>query len=712
MVARGGPPALRERRTPYTQLLVSRSRTGNDPRARFVSRVLLLYDRLVRLLSIDLAGFRRFAELQTLETDGALTAIVGPNEAGKTSILDALARLDNPAPVPLSDLAGRTALPADHVVIAAVYALDDDDRQAIAHLHSSSDKGRARLLEVRLRASGWVDAELHGGLVRDTKPRHEARQSLQRLARAKWLPAEIERDTDAEGEVERSEDEEPEDSFARIRSDALDALAAKLDSTEQSIEVPTSLELGETASALRSLEDDRGEREALILEAAVASEMGLHPNDEASSTLLARRPRFLTFGESERDLRSEYDLSRYDDLGFTPEEGEGLETLPAPLGNLARLAQLDLRELVRLIGEDDSASYISLIDRANARLAKIFEAWSQGRVTVRIEKMDGYTIRLHVSEPTGGWTQLQERSDGLKMFVSLVSLTEARSEPRPPVILIDEIERHLHYDAQADLIQVFSAQTSIPQIIYTTHSAGCLPEDLGDGVRVVELIDDKHESRITNRFWSHGSGFGPLLIGMGASTLAFIPVRKAVMSEGATELVLLPRLLREATERRTLGYQIAPASSEAPAAHIAGLDLQGLGVAWVVDGDAGGDRVRKRLRKRHIPDENIVSLGGAESGLVLEDCLDVDVYVRAVNAELERSGHNARLTSADLTSENRPRALNEWARKKGITCPTKIDVANRVLDQKKDFELTDKSRRSVLRDLDSWFVTFFGLTDR
>ncbi|SOB80660.1 AAA domain-containing protein [Sphingomonas guangdongensis] len=48
------------------------------------------------LFSVSLTGFRRFRSKTTLRTNGRLVALVGPNEAGKTSILDALGKLNGP----------------------------------------------------------------------------------------------------------------------------------------------------------------------------------------------------------------------------------------------------------------------------------------------------------------------------------------------------------------------------------------------------------------------------------------------------------------------------------------------------------------------------------------------------------------------------------------------------------------------------------------
>jgi predicted ATP-dependent endonuclease of OLD family len=87
------------------------------------------------------------------------------------------------------------------------------------------------------------------------------------------------------------------------------------------------------------------------------------------------------------------------------------------------------------------------------------------------------------------------------------------------------------------------------QVIYTTHSAGCLPPDIGTGVRPIIPSESGGTSTLSNSFWTEGPGFTPMLLAMGASAAAFAPTRYAVLTEGASDMLLLPTLLREATGR-------------------------------------------------------------------------------------------------------------------------------------------------------------------
>jgi predicted ATP-dependent endonuclease of OLD family len=265
------------------------------------------------------------------------------------------------------------------------------------------------------------------------------------------------------------------------------------------------------------------------------------------------------------------------------------------------------------------------------------------------------------------------------------------------VLLVDEAESHLHYDAQADLVRVFSRQQTVAKIIYTTHSAGCLPQDLGAGVRVVVPGEDG-VSKLRNNFWTEGPGFSPLLTAMGASVLAFTPTRFAVVAEGASEVIMLPSLLREATGRGDLGFQVAPGLAELTPAAVPQLDLEAARVAYVVDDDKAGRAIRKKLGRGGVPDDLIVTLGGRSSGLVLEDMCKREAYGKAVNSEFARShGEAIQMPETAVPAKGRPAALEAWCSQEGIEPPSKTAIAYRVLDICAEGEgIVARNRRAAL----------------
>jgi predicted ATPase len=94
---------------------------------------------------------------------------------------------------------------------------------------------------------------------------------------------------------------------------------------------------------------------------------------------------------------------------------------------------------------------------ANANLTAAFEqSWNQQGIAVQIE-VQGTILHVQATTPEdSGVSDIAERSDGMRWFAALLAF--AHGWERQPILLVDEIERHLHYDAQADLIEVLSKQ--------------------------------------------------------------------------------------------------------------------------------------------------------------------------------------------------------------------------------------------------------------
>lgn len=275
--------------------------------------------------------------------------------------------------------------------------------------------------------------------------------------------------------------------------------------------------------------------------------------------------------------------------------------------------------------------------------------------------------------------------------------------------MIDEAEEHLHYDAQADLTQMLARQEQAAQVIYTTHSAGCLPQDLGTGVRLVIPAEGVDRSDVENWPWAEGVGFSPLLLGMGASTLAFVPTRAALIGEGGAEVILLPTLLREVTEVPDVPFQVAPGSAEASKDAIARIDLEGNKVAYLVDGDGGGADNRAHLLSAGIDEGRIVTLVGEGSGLSTEDLVAPDIYAAAVNEELRRSHGESTpsLDPSDLPQSGRSATVAAWCEQQGVPEPNKGAVAHRIADQRSERRLADSQRIDLLKELYETLIALF-----
>ena len=189
-----------------------------------------------------------------------------------------------------------------------------------------------------------------------------------------------------------------------------------------------------------------------------------------------------------------------------------------PVQNLLALAGKTWDDAIRVMEAGqagDPGSKVVFLKEANDSLHHEFSrAWGQTPLTVKLD-IDANMLKIMMSMQARDYIRIDQHSDGLRQFVALRAFVAAQGGDRDLVVLVDEAETHLHYDAQADLIGVFEEQEEVAQIIYTTHSAGCLPRDIGLGLRGIVPIyrstDNGPEmtdhSEIVNGFWFTIRGF-------------------------------------------------------------------------------------------------------------------------------------------------------------------------------------------------------------
>lgn len=288
-----------------------------------------------------------------------------------------------------------------------------------------------------------------------------------------------------------------------------------------------------------------------------------------------------------------------------------------------------------------------------------------------------------------------ERSDGLKAFVALVGFLHDLPDATPPILLIDEAETHLHLDAQADLVQLLQDRVQATQVFYTTHSPGCLPPDLGRGLRFVEpeAQTDYHTSRISHNFWdSKYPGFSAVLFRMGAAAFAFSAVRNAVLAEGPADMILLPTLLRLASGEDTLQFQVAPRLNDIDEGEVRRRDVAA-NVAYLVDGDKGGRDKKKYLKRRHdVPNELIVT---HPPGFAVEDYVQPQQLLQIVN-ELMDPAISEKIRLGELPDgETIGQKIDKWFEERGKEGPGKVAIATRLVNSDQPPSLRSGARAKL-----------------
>ena len=629
----------------------------------------------MRLVSFRLSNFRRFKEETTVDLSPPVVAIVGPNEAGKSSLLNGLARITDEAPFADGDFSGRERPEEEGaLVLSAEFVIEDEDRAAIAEIPGGEAVNLYRITK-------WDDGSVSRSVVPEPKRPIGERAKIQNdLHRASRNPTVRKSSEQVEREnVDDTEQEAPrplidllalaaEELAGQSKPRLSDEVLGQLDDVERrlraaGIRTPKYVaSLPDRISNLTQLSRDRA------------------PALAAAEALEAVEPPIHLLGESARELKSDYDFDEY-------------EHAPEPLENLLAVAEVSFEQFKAVSAEPGQPKLTTLKTKANRNLERsIRSSWRQGHPTEQGEisvaiDIQGNQLQVWpynvVSETH---SRVEERSEGLRSFLSLLAFTTRYSRNQKPILLIDEAEMHLHYAAQAELVEVFTREELAAQIIYTTHSAGCLPEDLGSAVRVVETTGPE-TSTTRDGFWAdRQSGFSPLLLSMGASALAFTPTRAAVMAEGPSDALLLPQLFRAALElprHEPLGFQVAPGIAWVPDEELFQMDIEAAKVVYLLDSDDEGARHKKRLQEAGIADERIYRLRTpSTTGLSVEDFVAPATYVAAVNFLLEHMRQTElRVRIGDIKGAGIARRCERFLERRKIKPLPKPRVAEEILRQ-------------------------------
>lgn len=655
----------------------------------------------MRLIKAKVQGYKRLAQNCCLNLDADPLCIVGPNAAGKSSFLDALVHLNHDQDFEHDE---RTRVPGGKVLdprVEARFVLDESERAQLDHIPEAAEVRQLLVIKEFGKSRRRYSAD---PFPRRNKAHREALAvKLDKLRSEGWATGlqEIEEEQEAppdpliggliDAAAEAANDEtetlgEAASSFDQLAErlrpiveEILDRSAAKKEEREYE-----GLAWPGLTSELRKLPTELTE--------LATHERDKHPIKKVETALAGQVPEFLKFDEDARDLQAEYDLN------------EEAPSIQKAIHSFLTLAGTNWDEAVQVVQSGNKGWKQTYLERAHANLKnRAALVWGQSDIEVRVD-LDASILTILLSMQEDDFIDFNMHSDGLQQFMALRSFVWREEQKIQPIVLIDEADLHLHYDAQADLVGVFEAQNEAAQIIYTTHSAGCLPRDLGQGVRAIVPETDEDQGRViqkdhseaVNRFWTKGRGFSPLLLAMGAGAFAFSATQYAVITEGMSDALLLPTLIREATGEKRLRYQAAPSFAEATAEEIKQFDLIAGRIAFLADGDDGGRRHVQQLLDNGISEKQVVYWGeDPESDLAIEDFLTKSVYLNAVNKELH-DWHGLEFPASELPDKGRSKAVEDWCsqqtgRDGNPVKLSKVDVAQRVLDQRSDAKLLAKA---------------------
>jgi len=591
----------------------------------------------MKLYKARVQNYRSIIDTGEFELEKLKTILVGPNEAGKTVILQALQQLNKPDDIKgfevlrdyprslYNDITTKKVSPEEVTVVTGYFQLEQADKD--------------------LLPDGFKDCVYKKYTNIDNKKYHTLEN-----APSKIYYKDIKKDLlrlfshlDKQYHIDNPDEEtnKPSVSLNNLTEHWHDYATI---SDEKSTSI---VELLEKNYVLIDEDNEKEEERYTKLQ----EQIKFNENFDTTLSILSNRtPVFILFNNYFKvkpsihleHLAQRTDQNILDDeffdygnlcllklLGFTARE----------LANLGNTRSPNINEtdaLKEYKDKLDSRSY--QLNAASVRLSEeIRTVWMPNPERPEADKLkvtaDGQYLKVVVEDDLGVDIELDQRSEGFQWLVSffVVFFAEAMDKHKNAILLLDEPGMSLHGLKQRDFRGTISRLAEKNQTIYTTHSPFLVGPDELDIVKVVELKNRKEGTKVhTTISSSDPAGLLPLqeAFGYDLAQSLFTQQRNLIL-EGITDywyLEATSQLLRdENIEKLNDKIALVFANSAGKVVYYATiLFAHKLKVAALLDSDAAGDQAAQQENLVHtLGNKNILRTKDFTNGTIKPEIEDL-----------------------------------------------------------------------------------------
>lgn len=561
----------------------------------------------MRLAKARVRKYRSIRDSGLFEVEEIKTILVGPNESGKTALLQALHRLNPPPETPgfdflrdyprseLNDIDSGKVNPSDVTVVEGHFKLDANEQKHLEELDPAFED--CTYVFDRKLDNSWSHRIDGGPEVPTYKAVKPDLSKVSKYADKHHQPTE-----------ENLEAVKPSDALKGIVEEwtpTTRLTSTKAKALEEWLEGVTDLvadgeNVEEEEQRLESLTRMVGT--SSIRARAVQHLQSKLPVFVYYSNYFRVHPRIHLEHLADRVEQNLLDDEAYDFgnlcllqlLGFTPRELSDLGKPTAPVAN-------DSEALKAYQDQLDRRKY--RLNAASVQLTQsIREVWNPDPKKAEADKLridvDQQYLKVVVEDDLGVEIELDQRSEGYQWLVSffVVFFAQTVDELKNAILLLDEPGLSLHGLKQREFRVTVSKLGKDNQLLYTTHSPFLVGPDELDMVRVLEMTDRKVGTKVHTMVSAGDSAaLLPLqeALGYDLAQSLFTQQRNLVL-EGLTDywyVEATSHLLREAG-LADLNEKIAliPAHGAGKVVYFATiLHANELKVAALLDSDAAGD---------------------------------------------------------------------------------------------------------------------------
>lgn len=597
----------------------------------------------MKLTAVTVQKFRNFVEPQRIEVEPDVTALVGKNESGKTTILKALHRL-NPANGDSKKFDLVTEYPRWRLArdrrnepniestrpVTAEFTLDQSDLEALGSLLPAPLLPTSKVFAARTYSNEyqvWIQSDVRA------------------VIKAASTDASV-ADEDAE---DLSEEQNLDDAIVKAK------------------------ELGKQ---LKAIEPARAKALGGFPAAAEKYRYQLSPSSllgqEELDALSARVPRFFYFSNysvlpGETDLT---DLARKIEVKEPlTQQGQTVVSLLAHAGVAPSDfldTNYDSRKAELQAAAVDLSREVFKYWRANTDLEVVF---GDDNIPVienpNVQPVNHRMLKIELRDGRHGnvETNFATRSTGFQWFFSFfAAFSEYLHTSKPVVVLLDEPGTSLHGEAQKDFVTyIFEELGASKQTLYTTHSQFLVDPTVYEKLRAVHdraTRDDQEAgvevSRVNLRADRETVLPVESALGYSISQHLFIGSGQHLLVEGSSDFIFLMRMsaYMESQKKPILSPKLAiiPVGGISNMPAFVAMMGRRLEVSVLVDGEKSSsvlERTRNAARQNSVPASRIVSVGEVNPSLPrdgdIEDLFAVSDYLKLYNWAFRKS-----LNEADL----------------------------------------------------------------
>lgn len=312
------------------------------------------------------------------------------------------------------------------------------------------------------------------------------------------------------------------------------------------------------------------------------------------------------------------------------------------MANLCRAAGLSVQKIRDLAATTDTSQREAYEDHHKGTISGgLNEFWTQTEYHVhfRIEKE-----RLSVSISDTTYTKRippSDRSEGFRWYLSFyATLLNDVGTANQTILLLDNPALELHLDGQHD-IKRFLEEKIAPtsQVIYVSHSPAMIDPYNLKQVRAVAMQPNQQGTRITNFLSKTGNDadlLEPVRAAMGMSLVSSLVMNNwNILVEGAADKPIIEGIFVSHYPEHRHNLIVNGSVSESKDAFLVRFyHRTGLPYAVVLDADSSGRDIEQGLLSHGIPQNRIIRLDKVfterQSDFAIEDIISPAFYYQAV----------------------------------------------------------------------------------